>query len=206
MRYRRYTAVLCSGLGALHYRGADLQNHVHQGSSHPHGDRGWVGEPRKHHSRDSPSSAVPSWFECQLAMTPPLTGSQDAAVASLDSTHGRCCNQTCAETPSRDRPPLEQLLGYRMPRGTWECQHSVAQHSNYENWSLKCMVLCCHDLGSSALSLWLSQKMCFGICTCVAAAGLSTLWMGAGWNYYTFHSKQAADEPSVDTRCVGLGY
>lgn len=115
MRYRRYTAVLCSGLGALHYRGADLQNHVHQGSSHPHGDRGWVGEPRKRHSRDSPSSAVPSWFECQLAMTPPLTGSQDAAVASLDSTHGRCCNQTCAETPSRDRPPLEQLLGYRMP-------------------------------------------------------------------------------------------
>jgi hypothetical protein len=28
-------------------------------------------------------------------------------------------------------------------------------------------------------------------------AGLSTLWMGAGWNYYTVYSKQ---EPSIDTR------
>lgn len=33
-----------------------------------------------------------------------------------------------------------------------------------------------------------------------ACAGLSTLWMGAGWNYYTVYSKQAADDPSVDTR------
>jgi hypothetical protein len=31
-------------------------------------------------------------------------------------------------------------------------------------------------------------------------AGLSTLWMGAGWNYYTVYSK--ADEPSIDTRSV----
>lgn len=41
-----------------------------------------------------------------------------------------------------------------------------------------------------------------GAATPMAIAGLSTLWMGAGWNYYTVYSKQAADEPSVDTRDV----
>eukprot|EP00882_Tetradesmus_deserticola_P001237 GHRQ01001338.1.p1 GENE.GHRQ01001338.1~~GHRQ01001338.1.p1 ORF type:complete len:161 (+),score=43.75 GHRQ01001338.1:190-672(+) len=35
-----------------------------------------------------------------------------------------------------------------------------------------------------------------GAATPLIIAGLSTLWMGAGWNYYTFHSKQPAAVPS----------
>lgn len=49
-------------------------------------------------------------------------------------------------------------------------------------------------LTSAAQFNWFSTP-CLFIC-----AGLSTLWMGAGWNYYTVYSK--ADEPSIDTRSV----